>query len=384
MAAAPQSAASRAQQALAMNQGLRNLLLSSAPRMRKNLGTFTANGMGSTTRIPLFNVGLITNLQCYVTCPITIGTSTATASPRAPYNLISRVRLTDYDGTDRVNWSGFQLFVLNCVRNRIPYGINNEGPIVTAQGSSVLSGIITNPSTPTAVGSGTLAFLLDVPVAYDPEADLRGCILGQTAVGQMTLSIDWAPALLTASNLDAVYTAGTTVTLNAVTGPSVQVWQEYLMPQSVQGQVPLPTIDLQTVYEMAGNIRDNANLAVASEKLIPYPNVRSVIGGYFAYMNGTQMLATDITQFRLIANGNNILRDDTQVSQIIRQRNYLEGDIAYGTYFFLHRSKPIETALYGNIQAGITPNVVNSGALIEFGFESFYVKGSALPGITQS
>lgn len=386
MAIAPMNAAQQAQQALARNQAMRNLLLSSAPRMRKNLGTFTANGMGSTTRIQLFNVGLITNLQAYVTCPVTIGTAIAVASPRGPYNLISRVRLTDYDGTDRVNWSGFQLFVLNCVRNRIPYGVNNEGPIVTTNGSPVLSGVITNPSQPTAIGNGTISFLLDIPVAYDPEADLRGTILAQTAVGQMTLSIDWAPTLVQLNNLDAVYSGAstTTVVLNGVTGPSVQLWQEYLMPQTVQGMLPLPSIDLQTVYEMAGNIRDNANLAVSSEKLIPYPNVRSVIGGYFNYLNGTAMLATDLTQIRLIANGNNILRDDTQVSQLIRQRNYLEGDIAFGTYFLLHRSKPIETALYGNIQAGITPNTVNANALIEIGFESFYVKGSALPGITQS
>jgi hypothetical protein len=101
-------------------------------------------------------------------------------------------------------------------------------------------------------------------------------------------------------------------------------------------------------------------------------------------MNGTVMLATDMTEFRLIANGNNILRDDTLLSQQIRQRNYLEGDIAYGTYWYLHRSKPIETALYGNIQAGLTPAVVNANALFELGYESFYTKGSALPGISQN
>lgn len=388
MAAAPtaSSGMSAAQKALAQNAQLRSLLLSSAPRMRKNLGTTVASGgMGSTSRILLFNVGLVTSLQISVSCPITIGTATAVPSPRAPYNLISRVRVTDYDGTDRVNWSGFQLFVINCVRSRMPYGVNNEGPQVNANGSSVLGGIMTNPSVPVAVGNGTLSFLLDIPLAYDPEADLRGTILAQTAVGTMFLTIDWASSLISQNNLDAVYTgaATSTVVLNGVAGPSVQVWQEYLMPQTVQGVLPLPQIDLQTVYELMGNIRDNANLAVASEKLVNYPNVRSVIGGYFNYLNGGSMFSNDITQFRLIANGNNILRDDTQFSQQIRQRNYLRGDIAPGTYWYLHRSKPIETALFGNIQAGITPNTVNAGAILEIGFESFYTKGSALPGITQ-
>jgi len=386
MAPTALSASQRANQALQQNQALRQLLLQSAPRMRKNLGVFSGVPLGQSTRVQLFNVGITTSVQIAVTCPVTIGTATAVASPRAPYNLISRIRLTDYDGTDRVNWSGFQLFVLNCVRSRIPYGVNNEGPIVTAQGSSVLGGIIQNPATPTAVGNGTIQFLLDVPLAYDPEADLRGAILAQTAVGNMWLTVDWANALITQNNVDAVYTGAgtTTVVLNGVTGPNLQVWQEYLMPQQVQGVLPIPPIDLQTVYEMQGNLRDNSNLAVNTEKLLNYPNVRSVIGGYFVYIDGAaNMLATDITQFRLIANGNNILRDDTLYSQQIRQRNYLEGDIAFGTYFYLHRSKPVETALYGNVQAGITPNTVNAGALIEFGWESFYTKGSALPGISQ-
>jgi hypothetical protein len=392
MAGPAMSAQSSAAKQLQMNQALRALLLQSAPRMRKDLGVTTGT-LGQTSRIQIFNVGLLTSLQAAVSCPVTIGAANATPSPRAPYNLINRVRLTDYDGTDRVNWSGFQLFVLNCVRSRIPYGVNNEGPIVTAQGSSVLGGIITNPSTPTQVGNGTIAFLLDIPVAYDPEADLRGMILAQTAVGTMYLSIDWNANLISGgagsgtANVDSVYNgaATSTVVMQAgVTGPSIQIWQEYLMPQAINGQLPLPMIDLQTVYEMAGNLRDNSNLAQNVEKLLNYPNVRSVIGGYFNYINGVNsMLSTDITRFRLIANGNNILRDDTLFSQQIRQRNYLEGDIAFGTYFYLHRSKPVETALFGNVQAGITPNLVNAAALIEFGYESFYTKGSALPGISQ-
>jgi hypothetical protein len=382
------SSQSNAQRALAANQALRQLLLQSAPRMRKDLGVFVGS-LGQTSRIQLFNVGIATSLQIAVTCPVTIGTAAATASPRAPYNLISRVRVTDYDGTDRVNWSGFQLFVINCVRSRIPYGVNNQGPIVTANGSSVLGGIVANPSTPTAVGNGTISFLLDIPLAYDPEADLRGAIMAQTAVGQMWLSIDWnANLLLNGGNasVDAVYNGAgtTTVVLNGVAGPSVEVWQEYLMPQAVNGQLPLPMIDLNTVYELNGNLRDNSNLAVNTEKLLNYPNVRSVIGGYFTYIDGqNNMLANDISRFRLIANGNNVLREDTLISQQIRQRNYLEGDIAPGTYWYLHRSKPIETALFGNVQAGITPTTVNAGAVFEFGWESFYTKGSALPGISQ-
>ena len=380
------NSSNNAQKALQNNLGLRNLLLASAPRMRKDLGTYVGV-LGQTTRVQLFNVGIITSLQLYVSFPVTIGVAIAAPSPRAPYNIISRVRVTDYDGTDRVNLSGFQLFVLNCVRNRNPYGVNNSGPIVTAGGSSVLGGVITNPSLPTAIGNGTVSFLLDIPLAYDPETDLRGAILGQTAVGAMYLSVDWASSLYTNTNLDALYYGAgtTTVAFNGVTGPSLQVWQEYLLPQSLGGTLPLPVVDLQTVYELAGNVRDNANLSAGTTKLVNLPNVRSVIGAYITYMNGTQQNGgTDISLFSLIANGNNILRQDTSFSQLVRQRNYLEGDIAYGQYFFLYRSKPMETALFGNVQIGIVPSVVNTNALIEIGFESFYTKGSALPGMVQN
>lgn len=371
------SASNSAQQALMANAQLRQILLGSAPRMRKNLGSTVAAGLGTTTRVKLFNVGLITSVQIAVTCPITIGTAIAVPSPRAPYNLISRIRLTDYDGTDRVNWSGFQLFVINCIRARIPYGYNNSNV-------AIAGGIITNPSTPTAVGNGTIQFLLDVPIAYDPESDLRGMIMAQTAVGDLYLSIDWAASLYTNGNVDAVYdgAATTTVVLNGVTGPTVNVWQEYLLPQQVGGKLPLPQIDLQTVYELAGNLRYSSNLAVNQATQLNYPNVRSVIGGYFNYMSTANMLATDLNELDLVANGNNYLRQDTLYSQQIRQRNYLTGDIAPGTYWFLHRSKPIETALFGNVQAYITPNAVAAGQSFEIGYESFYTKGSALPGIT--
>lgn len=371
------------QKALILNGNQRNLLLATGIRQRKNIGS-TIGALGQTTRVLLSNIGIMTGIQIVISVPLTIGVATAVASPRAPYNLISRIKLTDYDGTDRLNMSGYQLFVLNCVRSRMPYGINNDGPVLNAGGSAQLGGIVTNPSTPTAVGNGTLQFILDVPVAYDPETDLRGAILAQTAVGQMWLSIDWASSLLTANNIDAVYTgAGTTTVALAAgtTGPTVQVFQHYLMPQNVGGQVPLPFIDLQTVYELNGSLRDNANIAAGAEKLFSLPNVRSIIGAYINFFNNSTMQANDISTFRFIVNGNNILSEHTLFTQQMFQRNYISGDIANGTYFFPYRSKPVETQMIGNAQIGVTPSSVAGAPSFEYCWEGFYTKNSALPGV---
>jgi hypothetical protein len=369
------------------NAAMRAALLATAPRMRKNV--LTAIGTtGQTTRMKLFNVGVLTKLQIYVQAAVTIGTAIAVPSVKAPWNLISRVRLTDYDGTDRINFSGFQMYMLLTVRNRAVWGFNN---------SAAATAVFTNPVVPTAIGNGTISFFLDIPLAFDIDnpvvqlQDLRGAILAQTAVGEMYLSIDWNPSYFSNGNVDSVYSGAPTTTV--VPNPagseiSCTLWQEYLLPQAIGqgGSVPLPGVDLMTVYELNGNLRSSDNLAVNTQKLLSYPNVRSVIGAYFNYVQATTQTQGKINNFQLIANGNNILIDNSELSQLFYQRTYMfeDADTVAGAYFRMHRDKPIETALFGNVQMGITPNTVGATPYIEVGFESFYTKGQALPGLNQA
>lgn len=372
-----------AQNAILENSRLRNLLLGSSPRYVKNLGTYTAP-VGGTTRIKLYNVGVVTSLRIYVSAAITIGTAIAVPSLKAPFNLINRIRLTDYDGTDRINCSGLQLFALNCKRFGAYYGYNNDAA----------TAVITNPNVPTAIGDATLSFFLDIPLAYDPDnlnpalQDLRGAIMAQTSVGEMTLSIDWNSSLVSNGDIESVYSGAATTTVALQAGQQINctAYQNYIVPQAIgpNGQVPLPFLDLMTVYEIAGNVRSSDNLAVGTEKQLNYPNVRSVLGAFFNYVQGATMSATDIAQFRLIVNGNNIMLDRTQAAQIFAQRLALNGDMRPGMYFFDHRNRPVETALYGNVQAGITPSTVGANPYIEIMFESMYTKGAALPGVTQN
>lgn len=369
------------------NAMMRQALLATAPRMRKNVLTVNATN-GTTSRIKLFNVGVVTKLQLYITAAVTIGTATATPSAKAPWNLISRLRVTDYDGTDRINISGFQLFILNCVRQRAIFGYHNTPAVPAA---------FVNPVVPTAVGNGTISFFIDIPLAFDVDnpviqlQDLRGAILAQTAVGEMYLSIDWITSLYANGDVDSLYSGGgtTTVVGNPVSNfITCTMWQEYLLPQAIgaNGELPLPQIDLMTVYELNGNLRSSDNLAVSTEKLMSYPNVRSVIGAYFNYVQAATMTQGKINGLRLIANGNNILIDHTEVSQLLYQRNFMlaDADTVAGAYWRSHREKPIETALFGNVQMGITPNTVGANPYVEVCYESFYTKGAALPGLNQA
>lgn len=375
----------QAANAMSQNLALRQALLATAPRMRKNLGNFNNNGVpGGTTRVKLFNVGITTRLLLDVNVSYTVGTAPATLSPKAPWNVIQKVKLTDYDGTDRINASGYQLWMLNSVRaGGQPYGYNNTSA----------ANVLAAPSAPVAVGAQTANFQIEVPLAFQPTSDLRGALLTQTAVGEAYVNIDWNSLFYANGNADAVFNGSGTTTVTGVT-INVNVFQEYLLPQQIGSQVPLPTLDLMTVYEFAGSLKSADNIATGQEKLFNYPNVRSVIGAYFNFVNNGVMNAaiTDISKFRLIANGNNVLREYNPNDKMFEQRITAAfggfapmSDLRAGSYFELHRDKPIETALFGNVQYGITPSAANGGnQYFEVGFESFYTKGSTLPGLSQA
>lgn len=374
------------QQEAANNHAMRAALIASGVRCRKKLGVFTAATSGTSLRVKLFNVGIITKLLLDVSVPVTIGTANAVASLKGPWNYLNRIRLTDYDGTDRVNLSGFELYILNCRRYRSIYGSNNEA------GTSVL----VNPDYPITTGNKTVRFLIEVPIAYDPDnpiielADLRGAIMAQTAVGEMYLNIDTLGTLLAGTNgdVDALF-AGTTGSTTVVDngGPSITVFQDYILPQTPPGAKapPLPFMDLSTVYEIVGNVKSSDNLAVNTPKILSYPNARSVIGAYYNYVTGGTAALGNMSTIQLVANGNNILEDETERSKLFKQRKFFNSDLPAGAWIMDHRDHPIETALFGNIQAYLTPAVVTGGnQYIEYAYESFFLKGQALPGFNQA
>jgi hypothetical protein len=378
----PMSAQEQQARAIQLNMAYRQQLLGSAPPCRKLLGNFGgASGggtLGGTTRVKLFNVGVTTRLLLDVIMTYDVVTAAMVATNKNPFNVMSKVKVTDYDGTDRVNCSGFQLWVWNCVRRRMNYGYNN--------GSA--TAVLADPSMTLTVGvTRSLRFQIEVPLAFDPATDLRGAMLTQTAVGECNLTIDWNSVGVSATaNDEAIFTSATGTLANV--SFAVNVYQEYLLPQAIGGQVPLPTFDLMTVYEFAGALRSSDNIAAGSEKLFNYPNARSVIGFYLNFINNSIMNAatTDITKIRVIANGNNVIREYGPNDKLFEQRiAMLDGsDTRKGVMYELHRSKPIETSLFGNFQIGVTPSSISGTCNFEQGVESFFTKGSTLPGLTQS
>jgi hypothetical protein len=197
----------------------------------------------------------------------------------------------------------------------------------------------------------------------------------------MFLNVTWNPDFHTNASDTGVYNgaAGSTVTVNST---SIELYQDFLFPQQTAGGLPLPTLDLMTVYGLDGNLRVTDNMSNGQERLLSFPNYRSVIGVYANYQNNGVM-SDAISNFRLVVNSSNVLQEHSLDSQQMVQRKYVNSDLPKGTFFMLFRQRPVETALFGNVQLGLTFSAAPTGDMyLEQAYESFYAKGSTLPGVS--
>jgi hypothetical protein len=370
------TAQTSAAQAAAHNLEARQLLLHTGTPMRKKLGVFGPFQPGDEASVLLNNVGIITSLDCVVTGTAAIPTTAGTLTPMGLYNLVKQVRVQDYDNQNRVKCSHRALHVINSMRSRQPH---NQAKIFDSSfgNESTFANLIVAP---TALTDTQLRLPVHIPIAYDPANDLRGAILAQTIRGQMSVALTFATAAqITGTTADNVYSAGT-VTLSDF---YVTVYQNYIQPQALGAQLPIPQQDLVTVYELNGNGGSSSNLAAGQAKYIDYPNVRQILSSVHAYYDGTSFAyGTNIDSLILQANANTNLREYDGRDILDQMRAYMGTDTLPGTYYIDTRRVPVDTTLYGNVQLLMTPNATpGTGAYVESTFESFYLKGTTLPGI---
>ncbi len=362
------------QMTAAENAAARNALLTTGVHEYIKVGTFGPFSPGQTARMKLINIGVLTEVIARITATVdNSGTAAATPGPTAPYSLIETATFFDYDNTPRVRATGPQLYMRSSVQQGALYDVAYGA---TPEGGNVSSLV----QVPTAVGTGTLSFDITIPVAIHPESDLTGAILAQTVAGEQFVQMSF-PSTIVGSAANNLYTAGTV----AVSNIYVELVQRVIQPQLQAGakSLVLPQLDLLTVYELNGGQITTSNLSVGQEKLIDYPNNRTVLGVYWSYLNGGSFNsnASDLSKVRQIANGSQPLRDLDPQILLHEMRRTLKGDVFPAHYFMLSRLVPIYTQLYGNVQLGVTPSSVGSGSQIDFSFESLYPKGAVLPGV---
>jgi len=366
------------QQMAQMNLMQRSNLINSGLHMVKMLQPVTG-ALGAQLRIPLQRMGVMTGIMLEFTVPVDV-TVAATQSPFGPYNLAQSVSYTDYAGILRTNTSGFQLHALNCFRgHRLMNNAAKNSGYLTATETGIDTDIL---ALPTAVAAANIMFSLYIPCAIDPSSDLRGAVLSQTQYGDHYITIQLANALVDADTFTAPYSAGTAA-LQAGQQVSVTAYQHYIMPQN--GVTDLPMIDLSTIYAIEGNYTDSQNIAAGQSKYINWPNNRSIMSAIHVFDNGNAgtLNGADVSKIVLLGNSNTNIRELSPRYLRNQMRYQLGTDLPSGVYYMGARSQPITTVLYGNVQSRFDITIANAGAYFVNQYESTYLGGTPLPGVTQ-
>jgi hypothetical protein len=410
-----------------MNQMARQSLLATGLQFTKRLQSYSSLGnattLGSTIRVGLDRTGIVTGVTMLFQVPFTSTGATSIVSGTQmsqffPYNIVQNVTYTDFAGVKHVNTTGWQLHALNALRGgRLQNNAHAmEGYITSETGINANILGVMNAATGAFVlktadwpASGLIFFSLYVPLAYDPNSDLRGAVLAQTDRGEHYINLTFANALFgtTGDPLTTpieVAATGATFALGNTAGAVapwstatiiVDTYQHYLMPQAGISANNLPMIDLGTIYEIAGGLTDSSNIVAGSNKFINWPNNRAILSVLHTYDNpanttslGNGLNETDVALLTLLINGNTNVRQLTPALLRMHMRYHLGVDLPSGTYYLSARRQPITTQLYGNVQTQIllnTANVVSAIGTPYFNnqFESFYLSGTPLPGVIQ-
>lgn len=360
----------------------RNNLLRSGISMTKRLQV-VAGALGSTLRVPLLRMGIMTGVTLHFEIPVTIATFDS-VSQLAPFNIAKQVTYTDFAGVNRTKTNGFQLWMAQCFKQS-----DLIGAIPAMTGAAANSTQAYNYNTnilniPTANGAGQfIRFSLYVPMAYDPASDLTGAVLTQTNIGEHYIDVQ-LPATLSGTDPYAFpYGTATGVTVGAA-GVQIQAFQHYIQPQAMTPD-QIPQIDLSTIYGFEGGYQSSANIAANQRKFIDLPNNRSILSSVVLYEENSAFVQneTNISGVTLLANSNTNFRELTPRLVREQMRNMVNSDMPSSTYYIGSRFQPILTQLYANVQIALDITSAAAGVTQTISqYEVQYQSGVPLPGIT--
>lgn len=382
------SSSSSAASAMTQNLTDRHTLLATAQRVIKKTGFFGPYSAGGRLRQQMINIGILRGVYLHVTA--TVNNTAAAGSgdtviptTKAPYNLLSNVSIIDYSGTRRINASGYQIWCIESIKKAKPLGIYVPGN-QSYQSPGLPAYSVPTVPTPAAAASATLEFLLYVPVAYERNTNLAGALPMQAINGQAFVEVEFNNAPF-GTDTDAVYTtsAGGSGTITDI---NVSVYQDVLSPTQFNGSSPIvPLLDLSTVYELNGTLTTTSDINAGQEKLINYPNDRTIYSTLIEFVNGGLMQSGNLSRIRQIVNANSYPIDISEkiYAQIVRDG--VGFDLPEGTYYLSDRHVPIDSVVYGNYQWGLTPIAVSAGnTKMNVCFEDMYQVGAApLSGLSQ-
>lgn len=378
-------------QAFNINAQLQNNLLSKATRMIQNVLTTTVFPVSQPTiNVLPQNVGIITRFVIEIVATVNNnGATTATLTDTGLANLLQNVTLYDLQNNLRINTRGLHLHLLSVAKRRRPFAGTAQWN--TPDGDNLSQMLNVPPATwpvfqsPQTIPTGenaTLRAVFEVPLAYS-DHDLRGAIFANVVNTQMNLQITFNPNIFAAAGSDETYAvfSGSTGTFVSA---QINIYQEFLdqLPQGANGQFLLPTISLNTVYEL----KQTHFMAIGTGNDFPFAftNFRDFFSVFIIYNNSGgaagRALGTDINYWSLTtANFTNIFKYGPLFNQMLA-REVIGADLPIGTYYFSFRSHPVWTTQFGNQQINLNASVAGASAYADVYWEDMGIMSTLSGG----
>jgi hypothetical protein len=371
--------AQQAQQLQAMNMNARQNIVRMAQPMLQSIYSNTFQPAAQNQfQVPPQNVGLIKGFLVKMSALVTnpgAGSSLLTLTNFGPANLVQNFLFTDLQNYQRINTSGWHISMLNSLRQGRPFLSSTPSDSPMGFGSSWP--VIKAPATIATGTSGTINMFYWIPLAYS-DTDLTGAIYGNVVNATMNLQLTLATAAqAVVSNVSdptlAIYQGAGAVVGVTLTNVTVNIYQAYLdqLPQNQNGNVILPTVDINTMYEIKNTVF--TALVQGQDFNIPFSNFRHFLSVMAIFDNQSAGVnaapGTDVNYWSIrSANATDLRKADAYTWASFTRRKLLS-DPPVPLYIFDLRDRPIYTSQTGNMNLVLNPSLVNAGANIPVGWE---------------
>lgn len=304
------------------------------------------------------------------------GNTSLTLTQFGASNMLKNIVFTDTNNQTRHQTQGWHVGLINSAKQPMVMGAAYAPNVPVNYGNNFTVQSAAASISHTGTTDAAIQFYYYIPLSYG-KYDTRGAMWAgiTNAVAQLQLEINPNPVVATGDATLAVYT-GNTGGWKSGTTVTISVWQDYIdqvpMANTSAGPQPiLPQNDVETLYCL--NSTNFTGMVAGQDFGIPYPNWRQFLSTVLVYDNaGVLNAGTDILDFKLqTANTSQIWRYGPNEAALLARTTFL-ADPPKGTYYFDHRSKPIDTQQFGNMQLFFNPiTVTNSTTVALIGWEYF-------------
>jgi hypothetical protein len=414
-------ASQQAQQIFAANASVRRQWVQSAAPLIQSVASATPTyAQGSPTTVNLLGsaTGLIKKFYLVATGTINGASGKVfTATPLGILNLLSNITFTDLNTRVRHNTTGAHMHQIQAARRGWPpgtgiYGQTNAGaykvltdqtgfgPGAAAIGSSAFNAMPTCffPNTVTGGTPQNFQWVWEIPIALS-DYDLRGAIWANQVTANNILSLTVNPnffgTLASAADVSgSAYSCpdAFATDLPTLTNLKFTLYQDMLVqgPTDQNGNPLLPQVDLAYSYNLL-MVPAQALQANADNVFFAAPN-REILSHMLYWDNytyNTLPAGSDVTSIKIQIANSLVVRQMEPGILGYWTRNLMGVDLPYfsaggtgttkmdyGIFYIDTRRRPLNVQVSGNVGLYFNPNIVNTGASLNIGYEYLEVQSA--------